>query len=97
MDILTAVYWVVGILCVGALALFGLAVLVIVGFVVVRFATRKANDAGITLSDGIDEREKAIILGMLTKHKQTKAESDAAVAMVQAAQVALNANRPVAE
>jgi hypothetical protein len=94
MDVLTAVYWVVGILAVGGLAMFGLAVMVVVGMLVLRFARGKAEAAGVDFSDGIDAREREIILGMLTKHKQCKREQEAAVDMVQAAQTALQSNKP---
>jgi uncharacterized membrane protein len=91
MDVLTAVAWVAGVLVVLGLLLLGFAVLVVGGFLAFKFVTRKAAAAGVDLSDGIDDREKAIILGMLTKHKQTAAEKAAAVAMVNAAQASLNA------
>jgi hypothetical protein len=92
MDVLTAVAWVAGVLFVLAIALLGFGVLVVGGFLLVKMLSRKATAAGIDLSDGIDDRERAIILGMLTKHKQTAAEQAAAVAMVNAAQASLNAN-----
>ena len=90
MDVLTAVYWVVGILAFAGLAMFGLAVLVVVALLAMRFL----RASGVEVTDGIDARERAIIVGMLSKQKQCKREQEAAVDMVQAAQAALNANKP---
>ena len=94
MDVLTAVAWVAGVLFVLAIAILGFGVLVVGGLLLVKMFTRKAAGAGIDISDGIDERERAIMLGMLTRQKQTAAEQAVAVAMVNAAQATLNANKP---
>lgn len=96
MDVITAVAWVAGGLVVLAIALLGFGVLVVGGILLVKFLSRKANDAGINVADGIDAKELEIMLGMLTKHKQTAQEKAAAVAMVNAAQATLNQSKPVA-
>ena len=89
MDIASAVLWVVGGLIGLLVLLFGFAVFVIVAILLLRAFKGKAKAAGVDFSDGIDDRERAIILGMLTKHRATAAEQAVAVDLVNAAQASL--------
>ena len=54
-----------------------------------RAGKKKAQAAGVDFSDGIDDRERAILLGMITKHRANAVEQQVAVDMVNAAQAAL--------
>ncbi len=94
MDVLTAVLWVAGGLAVLAVLLLAFCLVVVGGFLLVKMLGRKAAAAGIDITDGIDAREREIILGLLSRQKQTAQEQAVAVAMVNAAQAALNQNRP---
>ena len=89
MDVVSAVLWVVVGLVVLLLMLFGLAVFIVGGLLLVKMFKGKAKAAGVDFSDGIDDRERAIILGMLTKHRATAAEQAVAVDLVNAAQASL--------
>lgn len=89
MDIASAVLWVVGGLAILLILLFCFAVFVVVAMLLLRAAKGKAKAAGVDISDGIDAKEREVLLGLLTSHRATKVEQQVAVDIINAAQANL--------
>lgn len=89
MEVLTAVYWVAGALFALVILLGGMSVLLIGGLLIAKAFKGKAEAAGVNFNDGIDPKEREILLGLLTSHRAKKVEQQVAVDIITAAQANL--------
>ena len=89
MDVLTAAYCVAGGLAALVVALIFCAFVLVVLWLVGKAFKGKAEAAGVNFADGIDPKEREILLGLLTSHRAAKVEQQVAVDIINAAQANL--------
>lgn len=97
MDIASAVLWVAGGLVALILLLFMFAIFVVGCVLLIKWFGRKAEAAGVNFSDGIDAKEREILLGFLKSHRETKVEQQVAIDIINAAQANLQKSKPTAD